>query len=186
MSKIRQRLSEALTQAALEGDDSPKVMVSMRVLEILSSDAPRMIEVAPMAVRGDELRAALAINGRSQTELARRLGVHVSAINKICSGVRDVSAREAEQITAYLAETHGAQGAGVGSAGARLRSARRAAGLAVSEVAKRMEMSPSAIRNQENGTNGVPSSLAPTYAEAYGVTPEWIMFGSPLFQDPTQ
>lgn len=72
-------------------------------------------------------------------------------------------------------------------AGERLRGARRSAGITVRDMAARLKMSESGIRNQENGTNGIPAALAPAYAEAYGVSPEWILFGrgeGPHVDDP--
>lgn len=105
MTDVRKLLADALVQAAMEGDDSAKVTVSMRVLEIMAQDSARRLVVAPLALRGDELRAALSVSGRSQSELARRLGLHPTAINKVCAGVRDISATEAEAIAVYLAET---------------------------------------------------------------------------------
>jgi transcriptional regulator with XRE-family HTH domain len=164
MTDTKQRLAEALVQAALEGDDSPKVMVSMRVLEIIASDAPRRVEVAPMAVRGEELRAALAINGRSQTELARRLGVHVSAINKICSGVRDVSASEAEAITAYLAET---EQANVGD----IRLARESLGWSQARLAELVGTTQQTVDRIEKGETTFSRYVEPIrrcLAEAVG------------------
>lgn len=35
----------------------------------------------------------------------------------------------------------------------------------------------SAVRNQENGTNGVPATLARKYAQALGTTAAWLLYG---------
>lgn len=51
------------------------------------------------------LRAELRGPGRSQSELARRLGLHPSAVNKMLGGQREIKLREFIQIEAYLAET---------------------------------------------------------------------------------
>lgn len=192
MTEIRQRLADALVQAAMEGDDSPKVTVSMRVLEIIVGGVDSLSYVvdctrptpfipAPAApagqvyasVQGEALREALRAPLRSQSALARRLGVHSTAINKVCSGVRDISASEAETIRAYLAETEIPED----TTGSRLRFARRATGISTGELAKRVQLSESAVRNQENSTNGIPAALAPKYARELGVTPEWLLYG---------
>lgn len=62
--------------------------------------------------------------------------------------------------------------------GARLRQVRRDAGLSAEDLARFAGCSPSAIRNQENGTNGIPAAMARKYAERLGVAPEWILFGT--------
>jgi transcriptional regulator with XRE-family HTH domain len=54
------------------------------------------------------LRTELRAPGRSQTDLARHLGMHVSAVNKILSGTRAVKLAEYESIEAYLALTSAA------------------------------------------------------------------------------
>lgn len=38
-------------------------------------------------------------------------------------------------------------------------------------------ISPSAVRNQENGTNGIPASTAHAYGEVLGVEPSWLIWG---------
>ena len=57
----------------------------------------------------DAFRAALAremeLDGRSQAALAKRLGVHQSAISRILSGDRRVRVEEAAIIAEYLSET---------------------------------------------------------------------------------
>lgn len=58
-------------------------------------------------LRSGFLKEALAKPGRSQTALAKKLGVHPSAVNKIVSGRREVKARELDLIRDYLAETGG-------------------------------------------------------------------------------
>lgn len=61
--------------------------------------------------------------------------------------------------------------------GQRLREARVSAGITAEELASKVGRSTSAIRNQENGTNGIPSDLAREYAMALGVEPAWILYG---------
>lgn len=51
------------------------------------------------------LKAQLALPGRSQGELARRLGVNASAVNRLVNGKRELKAREIPIVEAYLAET---------------------------------------------------------------------------------
>jgi len=72
------------------------------------------------------------------------------------------------------------------TAGSRLRAARKAAGLTVAELGRRAAeltgrakpISPSAVRNQENGTNGIPYVLASSYAKILGTTEQYILFGT--------
>lgn len=52
------------------------------------------------------LKNELSKPGRSQSALARFLGVeHPSIVNRMCSGDRKITSREADQIRAYLAGT---------------------------------------------------------------------------------
>lgn len=53
----------------------------------------------------ERLRSELRRPGRSQSDLARALGVHPSAVNKILAGKRDVKARELLTIEGYLRAT---------------------------------------------------------------------------------
>jgi transcriptional regulator with XRE-family HTH domain len=70
-------------------------------------------------------------------------------------------------------------------AGARLRSTRLAAGLTGQDLSRRASLvlsrdkplHASALRNQENGTNGIPARLAEAYADILGVSPGWLLFG---------
>lgn len=69
--------------------------------------------------------------------------------------------------------------------GQRLRRIRREKGLSATELGRRAAriggrekpISASAIRNQENGTNGIPYSLLIAYAEVLGVQSRWLLFG---------
>lgn len=49
--------------------------------------------------------------------------------------------------------------------------------MSAAELAQRVGRSESAIRNQENGTNGIPAALAKRYAAALGTTASWILYG---------
>lgn len=71
--------------------------------------------------------------------------------------------------------------------GENLRRLRTKAGLSAAELAQRVGRSESAVRNQENGTNGIPAALAKRYAQALGVTAAAILYGddSPSAQTPT-
>lgn len=52
------------------------------------------------------LKAELAKPGRSQSDLARFLGVdHPSIVNRMCTGARQIKAGEADKIREYLART---------------------------------------------------------------------------------
>lgn len=61
--------------------------------------------------------------------------------------------------------------------GDRLRQRREAKGLSAADLAARVGRSESAVRNQENGTNGIPAALAKKYASALGTTAAWILYG---------
>lgn len=61
--------------------------------------------------------------------------------------------------------------------GERLRARREERGLSAAELAQRVGRSESAVRNQENGTNGIPATLARKYASALGTTAAWILYG---------
>lgn len=61
--------------------------------------------------------------------------------------------------------------------GDRLRQKRQDRGLSAEDLATRVGRSVSAIRNQENGTNGIPAPLAKKYAAALGTTAGWILYG---------
>lgn len=61
--------------------------------------------------------------------------------------------------------------------GERLRSKREERGISAAELASRVGRSESAVRNQENGTNGIPPGLAKRYAQALGTTASWILYG---------
>jgi transcriptional regulator with XRE-family HTH domain len=71
------------------------------------------------------------------------------------------------------------------TAGERLRAARRKAGLAADELGRRAALllgrdkpiSASAVRNQENGTNGIPTDTVQAYAEILKVSPSYIVWG---------
>lgn len=49
--------------------------------------------------------------------------------------------------------------------------------MSAAELAQRVGRSESAVRNQENGTNGIPPGLAKKYAAALGTTAAWILYG---------
>lgn len=61
--------------------------------------------------------------------------------------------------------------------GERLRQVRQKRGLSTAQLAQRVGRSESAVRNQENGTNGIPSHLAEQYARTLGVSPEYLLYG---------
>ncbi len=76
----------------------------------------------------------------------------------------------------------------IGEIGHRLRQARRQAGLsardlgrlAAERLSREKPISESAVRNQENGTNGIPMDLLLAYAEILGVEAPWLVFGDHL------
>lgn len=58
-----------------------------------------------------------------------------------------------------------------------MRAKRTEKGLSALDLAQRVGRSESAIRNQENGTNGIPPGLAKKYASALGTTAAWLLYG---------
>lgn len=50
--------------------------------------------------------------------------------------------------------------------------------MSAKDLAKELGLSESAVRNQENGTNGMKVEAAGRYAAVLGVTPDWLLFGS--------
>lgn len=71
-------------------------------------------------------------------------------------------------------------------AGERLRRLREAKGLSAAQLAQRVGRSESAVRNQENGTNGIPSPLAAQYAKALGTTAAHILYGEESVSQPSR
>lgn len=71
------------------------------------------------------------------------------------------------------------------TAGERLRAKRKEANLSPSELGRRAAMvlsrgkpiSESAVRNQENGTNGIPAPVAEAYAKVLKTTAGWLLYG---------
>lgn len=66
---------------------------------------------------------------------------------------------------------------GLEGAGARLRELRRAAGISAATLAARVGLTEAAVRNQENGANGIPPPVAVQYAAILKTTPAFILFG---------
>jgi len=63
------------------------------------------------------------------------------------------------------------------SPGERLRALRKKKGLSTAELALRVGKSESAVRNQENGTNGIPAGLAVQYGKILDSTAQYILTG---------
>lgn len=61
--------------------------------------------------------------------------------------------------------------------GARLRKARKAAGLSTAVVAERMGMTPAAVRHHENGRNEPSLDQISSYTSIYKVTADWVLRG---------
>lgn len=62
--------------------------------------------------------------------------------------------------------------------GERLRELRKSAGLSAADLAERVGRSEGAVRNQENGTNGISAPLAAKYAVALRSTAAFILYGT--------
>jgi len=59
-----------------------------------------------LAIDPDYLKSELEMPGRSQSALARFMGLSsASIVNRMCKGEREISAKEADQIRAYLSST---------------------------------------------------------------------------------
>lgn len=134
MTDVRKLLADALVQAAMEDDRSPKVTVSMRVLEIMV---------------GVDLEGFAEQDSLSAEEGSRLAGTRPA-----------------------LLQAHR-------TPGGRLRYARKALGMSAATLAGKVGLSASAVRNQENGTNGIPPTVAEQYAEILGGAPGWYLFGPP-------
>ncbi|MDO1560397.1 helix-turn-helix domain-containing protein [Brevundimonas sp. 2R-24] len=61
--------------------------------------------------------------------------------------------------------------------GERLREKRREMGLSAADLAARVGRSEAAVRNQENGTNGIPAGLAVKYAAILGTSVGYLLDG---------
>lgn len=60
----------------------------------------------------------------------------------------------------------------------RLKIARERAGFAsAAEVARKFGWTETTYRAHENGQRNIPRSKAPTYARAFRVSPEWLLYG---------
>ncbi len=59
----------------------------------------------PFIIDDARLKAELQKPGRSQSGLARYLGIDQAAVNRMVNGKRDIKARELEKIGQYLADT---------------------------------------------------------------------------------
>lgn len=60
----------------------------------------------------------------------------------------------------------------------RLKRLRQDRGLSVEKLAALIERSPSSVRAHENGQNGISRQAADLYAQALGVSPSFILWGS--------
>lgn len=60
----------------------------------------------------------------------------------------------------------------------RLKEAREQAGFATAaDAARKFGWTETTYRAHENGQRNIPRSRAPTYARAFRVSPEWLLFG---------
>lgn len=62
--------------------------------------------------------------------------------------------------------------------GGRLRARRRECGLSAETLGEMVGLTATAVRNQENLTNGIRPIVAQKYAEVLGVSPEWLLYGT--------
>lgn len=61
----------------------------------------------------------------------------------------------------------------------RLQQARRAKYRSAGAAAAALRLGASSVRAHENGQNGYTVDAAKGYADAYGVTLDWLLFGTP-------
>lgn len=116
--------------------------------------------------------------GFSKAGLAHAIGVSRATIHRAANGDFEMRARSLDNLRALV--RNGAAtyvGDAIESPGERLRQRRQGLGLSARELAEKLDLSESAVRNQENGTNGFSALTAQRYAEVLGVTPDWLLFG---------
>lgn len=70
-----------------------------------SSTESRALPDEMVEITASTLREALAQPGRSQSELARLLGIDASAVNRMANGRRQIKASELRTIYDYLSNT---------------------------------------------------------------------------------
>lgn len=61
--------------------------------------------------------------------------------------------------------------------GGRLNALRKASGLSSAQVAARLGCATSAVSNHENSINGIRADVAAAYADLFGSSPQWILYG---------
>lgn len=111
--------------------------------------------------------------GLSQADLAKRTGTTQQTIDRI-------ERRQVlySRVIPRLRQALASPAESAPTPGARLRQARKAASMSAKDLGDRVGLVESAVRNQENGTNGIKLETADLYAKALGVTAEWLMFGA--------
>lgn len=139
----------------------------------------------------ERLHETMVDAGLSQLRLAKEAGCNDGYVRDIIRGkVKKPSAEALHRLAKVLRvtpewllfgemEAASAPDKAPSGAGPRLRETRKAAGLSAVELGALVGLSESAVRNQENGTNGIPADAAEAYAKALGVDPGWLLFGSP-------
>lgn len=123
------------------------------------------------------LKAELAKPGRSQAGLGRAMGLRSSAVNRLVQGGRQLKAKEAAQIEAYLAESE-ADGAAEPTLMAR-RAMERLAELGLTPItaATRAGLDRDLFRNMfRTGSYPRADTLA-SLCRVLGVSADWLLFG---------
>ena len=117
--------------------------------------------------------------------ILRAYGFHDEA-----SSVSNASSRIAAIAKAISAprqpEPEPAPGSPLSTSGQRLRASRKLNGLSAERLAelaatamnRERPFAATAIRNHENGTNGIRPDVADAYAKVLGVTPQWLLYGT--------
>lgn len=148
MSDLQKRIADALYQAALEGDESPKMLLSQRVVEILVGESPLpagiILGERPRAYDAASLRAARLAKGWTQAELAAKAGTSQQTIDRLERG----AAHRSDALPAIAAALAAEEA--ISDEGA-LRVRIRERGINQSELARRLGVHPSAINKMLKG-----------------------------------
>lgn len=150
MSDLQKRIADALYQAALEGDESPKMLLSQRVVEILLIGSPPPAITAALDYDDKSLKERLCGHRVNQSELARRLGIEASTVNRMIKGTRSIKLGEMPTIIAYLGEVEAFTPEPVEDEDL-LRAKVMAGGVVQTELARRLGLHPSAINKMLKG-----------------------------------
>jgi len=131
---------------------------------------------ASLILDPDWLKSELEKPGRSQSDLARHLGLDSSAVNRLVNGSRELKAREAEQVKAYLAETATDESEQASSLMERIEERLKATGLTANAASERAGCGRDFVRDIQRGRIKEPSAAKlKALADALECTPGYLM-----------